>query len=70
MLSNSSIIKVFHNGWMFDQPVLRRYGVKVRNAKDTRDMRRAVSATSRLSLRHLTSIYSDFAPWKEVEDSK
>lgn len=70
ILEDSKVIKIFHNGWMFDQPVLIRYGIKVQNARDTRDMRRAVSATSRLSLRHLASIYSDFAPWKENEDEK
>ena len=70
ILEDPTILKIFHNGWMFDQPVLTRYGIKVRNAKDTRDGRRAVSATSRLSLRHLTSIYSDFPPWKELEDDK
>lgn len=69
-LKDPSLTKVFHNGWMFDQPVLLRHGVRVVNAVDTRDERRAVSATSRLSLRFLTSIYSDFAPWKETEDEK
>ena len=70
ILESKNWVKIFHNGWMFDQPVLARLGIKVVNARDTRDMRRAVSATSRLSLRHLTSIYSDFAPWKELEDEK
>ncbi len=70
ILEDPTITKVFHNGWMFDQPVLVRYGINCKNVRDTRDMRRAVSATSRLSLRHLASIYSDFAPWKEQEDDK
>lgn len=70
ILGNPTLVKIFHNGWMFDQPILRRYGINIVNVRDTRDMRRAISATSRLSLRHLTSIYSDFAPWKETDDSK
>lgn len=70
ILEDPSIVKIFHNGWMFDQPILRRFGVNPVNCRDTRDMRRAVSATSRLSLRFLTSIHSDFAPWKETEDDK
>jgi uracil-DNA glycosylase family 4 len=67
VLQNASVLKVFHNGYFFDLRVLARYGVKPAPVIDTRDMRRAVSATSRLSLRYLTSLYSDFAPWKEDE---
>ncbi len=70
ILQDTKIKKIFHNGWMFDQPVLVRYGINCVNVRDTRDMRRAVSAVSRLSLRHLASIYSDFDPWKENEDEK
>ena len=33
---------------------------------DTRDQRRALSATSRLSLAHVVSIYDDAHPWKEL----
>lgn len=67
VLEDDSIVKVFHNGPFFDHRVIRRYGIKLVNTMDTRDMRRAVSATSRLSLRFLASVYSDFAPWKEDE---
>lgn len=67
ILADPSVLKIFHNGHFFDLRVLARYGVKVVNVADTKDMRRAVSATSRLSLRYLTSLYSDFAPWKELE---
>lgn len=66
-LQDQRWLKVFHNGFFFDLRVLRRYGVVPAPVIDTRDMRRAVSATSRLSLRYLTSLYSDFAPWKEDE---
>lgn len=67
VLHNEKIMKVFHNGHFFDLRVLERYGVRPAPVIDTRDMRRAVSATSRLSLRFLASVYSDFAPWKEDE---
>ncbi len=67
ILVDPNVLKVFHNGYFFDLRVLARYDVKPNPVIDTRDMRRAVSATSRLSLRYLTSIYSDFAPWKEDE---
>lgn len=33
---------------------------------DTRDQRRALSSTSRLSLAHCVSIYDDAPPWKEL----
>lgn len=67
VLHDPKIVKVFHNGYMFDGRVLARFGIKPTPIMDTRDMRRAVSATSRLSLRFLASVYSDFAPWKEDE---
>ncbi len=67
LLTNQKVVKVFHNGYFFDLRVLRRYGIEPYPVRDTRDERRAVSATSRLSLRFLTSIYCDFAPWKEDE---
>lgn len=70
ILQDPKLAKVWHNGWMFDQPICIRHGVHPVNCRDTRDMRRAVSATSRLSLRFLTSVHTDFAPWKETEDDK
>jgi DNA polymerase I-like protein with 3'-5' exonuclease and polymerase domains len=36
--------------------------------EDTRDFRRALSSTSRLSLLYLASIYTDFEPWKEGDE--
>lgn len=70
ILEDPELVKVWHNGWMFDQPICERHDVHPVNCRDTRDMRRAVSATSRLSLRFLTSVHTDFGPWKEVEDNK
>lgn len=67
VLQDPKVQKIFHNGWFFDLRVLERYHIHTVNVIDTRDMRRAVSATSRLSLRFLASVYSDFAPWKEDE---
>lgn len=66
-LQDKTLLKVFHNGWFFDLRVLARYGIVPAPVRDTRDMRRAVSATSRLSLRYLASIYADFPAWKEDE---
>lgn len=70
VLHDHKIVKVFHNGHHFDLRVLRRYSINPFPVRDTRDSRRAVSATSRLSLRYITSLYCDFAPWKETEDDK
>lgn len=70
VLSDPLVTKVLHNGYFFDLRVLRRYGMETVNVEDTRDMRCALSATSGLSLRYVTSIYSDFSAWKEAEDDK
>lgn len=70
VMHDKRVTKGFHNGHYFDLRVLSRYGVRPNPVEDTRDDRRAVSATSRLSLRFLVSVYSDFAPWKELEDEK
>jgi uracil-DNA glycosylase family 4 len=67
ILLDVNLVKIFHNGYFFDIPVLRRHGFIVANVEDTRDMRRALSATSPLSLRHSTSLYTDYEPWKELE---
>lgn len=69
-LADPRVLIIGHNWHFFDGRVLARLGVKVTNVIDTRDLRRATSATSRLSLRHLVSITTDFAPWKETEDDK
>lgn len=68
LLAAPHITKVFHNGFYFDAPVLRRHGMKVTNLEDTRDLRRALSSTSKVSLRHCVSLYMDFIDWKTSED--
>jgi DNA polymerase I-like protein with 3'-5' exonuclease and polymerase domains len=66
-LGSVSHLKLFHNGPWFDIPVLERHGFKIRCWRDTRDFRRALSNTSRLSLRYLTSIATDTHNWKDEE---
>lgn len=68
LLEDRSVLKVFHNGPWFDLRVLARYGIRTRNYLDTRDMRRAVSTTSKLSLRYLASLYNDTNNWKASDD--
>lgn len=71
-LNDTSIRRVYHNGWWFDLRVLARYTRSpdlTKNIFDTRDARRAVSVTSELSLRNLVSLYTDYEPWKEKESS-
>lgn len=68
VLEDEDLVKVFQNGWWFDLPVLERYGMKVVNVEDTRDMRRAVASKSKLSLRYFGSIYTDIHDWKSTED--
>ncbi len=70
VLADPRVTKVFHNGPWFDLRVLSRYGMAVNSWEDTRDLRRALSATSRLSLRYLGSIYTDFEPWKEEDEGE
>lgn len=70
ILCDPDITKVFHNGYFFDLRVLSRYGIKVQNISDTREIRRALVATSGLSLRYLAQTYVDFPAWKEQEDEK
>lgn len=72
VLKDATITKVFHNGPWFDLRVMARYGLPVSNWQDTRDLRRACSSTSRLSLRYLGSLYCDIHNWKaeEEDDSK
>lgn len=67
ILKHPNILKVFHNGPWFDIRVLAREGMPVANWEDTRDLRRAHSSTSRLSLRYLGSLYSDISNWKDDE---
>jgi ribonuclease D len=70
ILENPEILKILQNGPWFDNRVLTRYGIAVCNFMDTRDMRRCLVSTSRLSLAYMTSIYTDFPAWKETEDDK
>lgn len=68
VLCDPALKKVGQNVVYFDNPVLKRYGFDVVNFDDTRDRRRALSATSRLSLRYLASIYTDFWNWKDSDN--
>lgn len=68
LMLDKSIRKVFHNGPWFDLRVMARHGIPVVNWEDTRDLRRALSATSRLSLRYLGSLYCDISNWKDEEE--
>lgn len=70
ILADPNILKVFHNGTWFDLRVLKRYGMETVNFADTRDMRRAVSATSKVSLAYCTSIYCDAPNWKADEEEE
>lgn len=67
ILADATILKVLHNGPWFDLRVLRRYNLPVVTWEDTRDMRRALSSTSKLSLRYLGSLYCDISNWKDEE---
>lgn len=67
LLASRLIVKLFHNGQWFDIRVLRRFRFVIRNWRDTRDFRRALSNTSRLSLRYLASISTDVHNWKDEE---
>lgn len=68
LLADEKIQKWFHNGFWFDLRVLARYGLKVTNVEDTRDARKAICSTSRLSLRYLASLYNDTNAWKEEDE--
>jgi hypothetical protein len=70
VLADAAVKKVFHNGPWFDHRVLNRYGLPTTNFDDTRDMRRVLSSTSRLSLLYLGSIYTDFHNWKDAEEDE
>lgn len=70
VLNDPKIMKVVHNGIWFDKPVMKRYGIDLKNYVDTRDMRRALSATSRVALGYCAATYLDFPDWKNAEDDK
>lgn len=65
LLDDNRVLKVYQNGPYYDIPVLDRYSLRTRNMRDTRDMRKALSATSRLGLKYLATIYDDAPPWAE-----
>lgn len=68
ILASTKTVKVLQNGYWFDIRVLRRYGMTVNNVMDVRLMRRAISTTAELSLRHMVSLFDDSDPWKEKSD--
>ena len=70
ILADPRILKVFHNGYWFDLRVLARYGLPVHHVEDSRDLRRALSSTSRLSLGYLGSLYCDISNWKQQESEE
>jgi len=68
MMADRRITKIFHNGPWFDLRVMARYAIPVSNWQDSRDLRRALSSTSKLSLRYLGSLYCDISNWKDEEE--
>ncbi len=68
-LRDNRVVKTLQNGDWFDLRVLHRYGIVVRNIRDTREMRRAVSSTSPLRLDYLGSLYTDYHSWKADHQS-
>ncbi len=70
MLADRRLAKVTQNGWWFDLPILRRYGFVTKGrVVDIRDLRRACSTTSKLSLHYMGSLFEgDNPPWKEFTD--
>jgi uracil-DNA glycosylase family 4 len=70
VLRNPRLLSIWANMEWFDRPVLARYGVQVARRADIRDLRRALSATSRLSVLYIASLYTDFFPWKMNDDGE
>jgi DNA polymerase I-like protein with 3'-5' exonuclease and polymerase domains len=68
LLSDPRVLKVYQNGPYYDIPILGRYGMPSHNYADTRDMRKALSATSRLGLKYLATLYDDCPPWAEEDE--
>lgn len=68
LLADPTILKVGLNIVFFDIRVLKRHGFPVVNFADCRDMRRAISSTSRLSLAYQTTTYTDAPAWKTEKD--
>jgi hypothetical protein len=68
VLADDKIQKRGINVIWFDNRVLARYGMPVHNFLDIRDVRRALSSTSRLSLAYLATLYTDYPAWKAAKD--
>jgi uracil-DNA glycosylase family 4 len=67
VLADPTILKVWVNGEWFDRRVMKRFKLPVANVVDVRDMRRACSTTSKVSLGYQASIMLDFPAWKEMD---
>ncbi len=70
LLADPRVLKVFHNGPLFDHQVCRRYGLEINNWEDTRDLQRAQVSTRPLALRAIGSIHCDYIPWKNLEEEE
>lgn len=72
LLADEGVTKVGQNIIWYDNRVLARHGITVRNFEDCRDLRRAISSTSPLSLGYMATLCTDAPPWKsddfEVEE--
>lgn len=69
-LQRTDITFILQNGPWFDLRVLKRYDMHVRRWVDTRDLRRALSNTSRLGLKFMASIATDMWNWKDAVKTK
>ncbi len=68
-LANAALAKVGMNARHYDWPILRRYGFELRGElRDIKQMRRALSSTSRLGLGPQASYYCLAPPWKAQAD--
>lgn len=70
ILGDTRYDKVGINVIWFDNRVLARYGIEVCRFEDCRDLRRALSSTSRLSLAYLATLYTDAEAWKSAQDDE
>lgn len=73
LMSRTDLTFILQNGPWFDLRVLKRYNLHVRRWVDTRDLRRALSNTSRLGLKFMASLATDMWNWKDevkVKDDK
>lgn len=61
-------LTIWQNGPWYDHRVLTRFGYRIGPWDDTRDLRRALVASSPLSLAYMASLYDDTNPWKEEDE--